>query len=256
MSRKKDESESAPEPEDAEFVDAADDQDESENLKIDVEIDCDEVFDKDGPFGDKGPFGPDGPFGPKGPFGPEGPFGAGGFLGASGLFARRGKRHRMHRGHGQRRSGRMFGPGELRLVLLALVAEEARHGYDCIKALEEATHGAYAPSPGVIYPTLQLLVDEGLIIEQASADSRKVYEVTDEGRAELADRKEEIDELLERLGRKAERASAARSSDMMRSLGNLAAVLANAASRGKLSSANRATIVDMIDELARKIERL
>ncbi|MCB2065411.1 MAG: helix-turn-helix transcriptional regulator [Erythrobacter sp.] len=233
-----------------------DDYPEGEDFDVEIEIDCDDVFGRNGPFGRKGPFGPEGPFGPKGPFGPQGPFGAGGFMGASGLFGQRGKRHKMHRGGGHRRGRRMFGPGELRLVLLALVAEEARHGYDCIKALEEATHGAYAPSPGVIYPTLQMLLDEGLITERASEDSRKVYEVTDEGRAELADRKDEIDELLERLGRKAERASAARSSEVMRSLGNLASVLTNAASRGKLSSENRGQIVDMIDELARKIERL
>ena len=150
----------------------------------------------------------------------------------------------------------MFGSGELRLVLLALITEEPRHGYDCIKALEEATDGAYAPSPGVVYPTLQMLLDEGMIVEQKSKDSRKVYEATDAGKAELEERKDEIEELLERLGRRAKRANAAKSSDMMRAMGNLASVLANRATRGGFDSESREKIVDLIDEVARKIERL
>ena len=66
--------------------------------------------------------------------------------------------------------GRMFGSGELRLVLLKLIADEPRHGYDLIRAIEEMTHGDYAPSPGVVYPTLTMLQDMGLIEEQAAED--------------------------------------------------------------------------------------
>ena len=67
-------------------------------------------------------------------------------------------------GHEGRRGrfGRFFGHGDLRFVLLAMLEEQARHGYDLIKALEERTGGAYRPSPGVVYPTLALLEDEGL----------------------------------------------------------------------------------------------
>lgn len=240
---------------------------ENDNIEIEIEIETDgddEDNVHEGPWGDKGVFGPDGPFGHKGPFGPTGPFGPGGLFGPQGLFGQRGKRHR-HRGRvhmgpggprGSGRRGRMFGSGELRLVLLALITEEPRHGYDCIKALEEATGGAYAPSPGVVYPTLQMLLDEGMIVEQASEDSRKVYEATDAGKAELEERKDEIEELLERLGRRAKRANAAKSSDMMRAMGNLASVLANRAKRGGFDSDSREKIVDLIDELARKVERL
>ena len=64
-----------------------------------------------------------------------------------------------------RRGKRMFEGGELRLVLLKLIADQSRHGYDLIRAIEEATHGAYAPSPGVVYPTLTMLQDMGLIEE-------------------------------------------------------------------------------------------
>src|SRR4051794_8315432 len=62
-----------------------------------------------------------------------------------------------------RRGRRMFESGELRLVLLKLIADSPRHGYDCIRELEELTGGEYAPSPGVIYPTLSLLSDEGMV---------------------------------------------------------------------------------------------
>ena len=221
-------------------------------------------FGRNGPFGEHGMFGPDGPFGPRGPFGDDGPFGPGGVFGPSGPFGEGGKwkfkGQRSHDGErphgGPKRRGRMFGPGELRLVLLALIAEEPRHGYDCIRALEDATGGDYAPSPGVIYPTLSMLVDEGLITERQSDDARKVYETTEAGREELERNREDIERLLERIGRKVQRAQAARSSDMMRAMGNLASVLTNAASRGRLNSDNRERIVDLIDELARKIERL
>ena len=57
----------------------------------------------------------------------------------------------------------MFGRGDLRLVLLALIEQEPRHGYDLIKVMEERSAGHYSPSPGVIYPALAMLADEGLI---------------------------------------------------------------------------------------------
>ena len=67
----------------------------------------------------------------------------------------------------------MFGQGELRLALLKLVADQPRHGYELIKAIEELTGGDYAPSPGAVYPTLQLLADEGLIEEKADDTSAR-----------------------------------------------------------------------------------
>src|SRR5690606_33985152 len=120
-----------------------------------------------------------------------------------------GKRHGMHRGGGghgfgeasgrgfggrhrdggQGRGGsrrRMFDGGELRLVLLKLIADEPRHGYDLIRRIEELTGGAYAPSPGVIYPTLTLLDEMGQIAAQQSDGAKKLFAITPEGAAELA----------------------------------------------------------------------
>ena len=75
----------------------------------------------------------------------------------------------------------MFDGGELRLVLLKLIAEQPRHGYDLIREIEERTGGAYAPSPGVVYPTLTMLDDMGLIEEQKTEGAKKLFAITDAG---------------------------------------------------------------------------
>ena len=93
----------------------------------------------------------------------------------------------------------MFESGELRLVLLKLIADQPRHGYDLIRAIEEMTGGEYAPSPGVVYPTLTLLQDMGLIEEAAGEGPRKPFQVTDEGRAHLEENAADVEELFERL---------------------------------------------------------
>src|ERR1051325_7187178 len=98
-----------------------------------------------------------------------------------------------------RRARRMFESGELRLVLLKLIADESRHGYDLIRAIEELTGGEYAPSPGVVYPTLTLLQDMGLIEEAPGEGPRKPFQATEEGRAHLAEREEEVEGLFGRL---------------------------------------------------------
>jgi DNA-binding PadR family transcriptional regulator len=98
---------------------------------------------------------------------------------------------------------KLFGHGDLRLWLLKLLDEEPRHGYDIIAGLEEQFLGVYAPSPGTVYPRLQALEQEGLIEVVREEEGRKVYGLTDDGRAELADRTSEIKELGERLARSA-----------------------------------------------------
>ena len=93
------------------------------------------------------------------------------------------------------RAGRMLGDGDLRLIVLALLAEQPRHGYDIIKALEERSHGAYSPSPGVVYPTLTYLEEAGYAAATAEGN-KKVYAITDTGRAHLADNRDLADMIL------------------------------------------------------------
>jgi DNA-binding PadR family transcriptional regulator len=86
-----------------------------------------------------------------------------------------------HLGRGGGGGGRIFGPGDLRLVLLALIQAKARHGYELIKELEQKFGGGYAPSPGSVYPTLTLLEELGHVRAVASEGAKRLFEITDEG---------------------------------------------------------------------------
>jgi DNA-binding PadR family transcriptional regulator len=85
--------------------------------------------------------------------------------------------------------GRRARRGDVRTGLLSLLADKPMHGYDLIRELEERSGGAWRPSPGSIYPTLQLLEDEGLVTAEEQ-DGKRVYTITDAGRAELVERRE------------------------------------------------------------------
>jgi DNA-binding PadR family transcriptional regulator len=115
----------------------------------------------------------------------------------------------MHgRGGGElRRAGRMLAHGDLRLIALALIAEQPRHGYDIIKQLEERTSGWYSPSPGIVYPTLTYLEEAGYLSSQAEG-AKKLYSITDEGRAHQEENREVVEAVMNRLahiGKKARR---------------------------------------------------
>lgn len=160
---------------------------------------------------------------------------------------------RGRNGRGPR--GRMFGSGELRLLLLKLIAEEPRHGYQLIKAVEELTQGAYAPSPGVVYPTLSLLADEGAVREAEGEGSRKAFAITDQGRAELAEKAVEVERILARLTERGQGHGRRHAPQVARALGNLMMVLRQA-ERDEVPAERREAIVDILDDAARRIERL
>src|SRR5918998_2066865 len=98
---------------------------------------------------------------------------------------------------GRGRSERLFDRGDLKFIILDLLREQPRHGYDIIRALEERFHGMYSPSPGTVYPTLQLLEDQGYVTS-SQQDGKKVYTVTEAGRAFLAERQETLDAIRAR----------------------------------------------------------
>lgn len=159
------------------------------------------------------------------------------------------------RGGGSRRGRRMFGSGELRLVLLKLIADEPRHGYDLIRAIEELTHGDYAPSAGVVYPTLTLLEDMGFIEAQASDGARKKFAATQEGRSHLAENEEEVGRLFDRLERTGEGRRRSSRPELGRAVRNLMEALRIRASRDGWSEELLDEVVDILDEAARRIER-
>ena len=106
----------------------------------------------------------------------------------------------MHRG-GRRhhRGGRMFEQGDLKFVILQLLDDKPRHGYEIIKELEERSGGRYAPSPGTVYPTLTLLEEMGYARSETEAGGKKVYSITVEGKKYLADNRTTVDDVFERL---------------------------------------------------------
>lgn len=101
-------------------------------------------------------------------------------------------------GRDMMRAGRMLAQGDLRLLALALIAEQPRHGYEIIKVLEEKTAGWYSPSPGIVYPTLTYLEEVGYVTGEADG-SKKRYTITNEGRAYLEENRDFVDAVLERL---------------------------------------------------------
>lgn len=97
------------------------------------------------------------------------------------------------------RGGRMFEQGDLKYVILQLLAEKPRHGYEIIKELEERFAGSYAPSAGTVYPTLALLEDLGYASVSLEEGGKKVYSITDEGRAYLEQNQSAVDDIFERI---------------------------------------------------------
>jgi DNA-binding PadR family transcriptional regulator len=110
------------------------------------------------------------------------------------------------------RAGRMLAQGDLRLLALALIAEQPRHGYEIIKVLEEKTEGWYAPSPGIVYPTLTYLEEAGYVTAQADG-AKRLYTITGEGRAYLESNRAFVDAVMERLDAAGERMRSRRGED-------------------------------------------
>jgi DNA-binding PadR family transcriptional regulator len=170
-------------------------------------------------------------------------------------FGRHGHGFDAERGEGRGRR-RVFDSGELRLVLLKLIADEPRHGYELIRAIEELTGGSYVPSPGMVYPTLTMLDEMGHIAEVKSEGARKAFAVTDDGTAHLAEKKEEVDALFARLAELADLRERTDAAPVRRAMGNLRAVLIHRLGREGVQKQTVHDAVAIIDEAAQRIERL
>ncbi|WP_234810761.1 PadR family transcriptional regulator [Sphingobium herbicidovorans] len=177
-----------------------------------------------------------------GPFGAgPGPFGGGSMRGGGG-------------GRGGRR--RLFSNDSLQLILLHLLSETPRHGYDLIREIESRSGEAYAPSPGVVYPTLTMLADMDLIAEQPGAGSRKLFAISEAGRVHLSEHADALKEAMERLTSLAQQAEQVDGAPIRRAMHNLSIAVR---ARLEREGADRETMFDvasLIDEAASKIERL
>jgi DNA-binding PadR family transcriptional regulator len=159
------------------------------------------------------------------------------------------------RGRGGRR-GKLFDGNELRLILLRLIADQPRHGYDLIKAIEELSDGAYAPSPGVVYPTLTMLGDMGLIEEAQSEGAKRSFAITVDGADHLEANAAKVQALFERLSAMGEARAKTDRHAVRRAMGNLREVLMHKLTGGQANDDMIDAIVAAIDETAQKIERM
>ncbi len=157
------------------------------------------------------------------------------------------------RGGGRRR---LFGNDALKLILMKLIADSPRHGYDLIREIEALSGEAYAPSPGVVYPTLTLLADMGLIAEQPGEGSRKLFAITQAGTAYLAEHEAGVQEVMDRLGSLAKKAEQVDGAPIRRAMHNLSMALRARLEKEGADAQTMFDVASLIDEAASKIERL
>jgi DNA-binding PadR family transcriptional regulator len=160
-----------------------------------------------------------------------------------------------HRGGRDRRSGRVFDHGDLRYVLLHLIAEKPRHGYELIKAIEEQFGGTYSPSPGVIYPTLTLLEELGYLRPETAEGPRKLYSITAEGTAFLAANRALVEAIFARMAEATRAIGDGPAPEIRRAMRNLDMALSIRLGRGPLEAGQVRTITEALDRVAGEIER-
>lgn len=148
---------------------------------------------------------------------------------------------------------RFFDSGHLRLVILQLIAEKPSYGYEIIKAIEERLSGGYAPSPGVVYPTLTLLEEEGLATSSMEGN-KKLYTVSEQGKDYLKANNATVKAIFGRMERARKVFGRRRSPQIMRALMNLNFALKMRAGRGDLSSEQVSKIAEALDAAARVID--
>ena len=141
-------------------------------------------------------------------------------------------------GPGGPRGERFFGRGDLKYVILDLLKDQPRHGYDIIRALEDRMRGYYRPSPGSVYPTLQMLEDLGYV-SSSQQEGKKIYTITDEGRRYLEDQKSTVDDIRERIASGWEAAQRPEVSDLMHEVQQLGRALFRHGTRGALHDPER-----------------
>ncbi|WP_395664582.1 PadR family transcriptional regulator [Methylocella sp.] len=174
----------------------------------------------------------------------EAPHGHGHGRGPLGPFARRG---------GPRR--RLFDQGDLRLVALKLIAEKPSYGYEIIKRVEERVGGAYAPSPGVVYPTLTLLEELGAIAVRETDGPRKLFAATPEGEAMLEQNAAAVASIFARMDEQGARHGGGRAPQIVRAIENLRMALRLRLEAGPLGAQEVERVAAALDRAAQEIAR-
>lgn len=156
---------------------------------------------------------------------------------------------------GPRRGRRQwFESGDMKYVILKLLKDKPRHGYEVMKELEEQLHGCYSPSPGTVYPTLQWLEDEGLVVGK-DVEGKKVYEITDAGRRFLEEHRDVVDDIFERVRDTVDRALGGAMGEVNRSVGRLMKAVYRTGWRAR-DEATRQRLVDIVNRAVAEVDAL
>jgi len=163
-----------------------------------------------------------------------------------------GGRHALRGGwHG----GRVFDHGDLRLLILQLIAEKPRHGYELIKAIEEQLGGSYSPSPGVVYPTLTMLEELGYATVAPGEGGKKLYTVTPEGTAFLDANRTAVEAVFARMREVGAAYRGGPAPQILRAMENLRMALRLRMARGPLSEEQVRAITAALDGAATQVEQ-
>ena len=182
----------------------------------------------------------------------RGRWGWGGFEGLGSEFWGPRGGGRQQRG----RMGRIFEQGDLKYVILRLLEEKPRHGYEIIKELEDRCGGAYSPSPGTVYPTLTMLEDLGYAKVTPDEGGRRVYEITPEGAAYLKEHSSTVDSIFERIARFMEGFLDAPMMEVNTAFRRVARSAYGHASKHVNDSAKLQRIKEILDRAAGELEQL
>ena len=147
-----------------------------------------------------------------------------------------------------------FESGDMKYVILQLLKDKPRHGYEVMKELEDQLHGCYSPSPGTVYPTLQWLEDEGLVVAK-DVNGKKVYEITDAGRRFLDEHRDTVDDIFDRVRDAVDRTLSGVMGDVNRSLGRLVKAVYRAGWKAREES-TRQRLVTILDKVSADVEGL
>jgi DNA-binding PadR family transcriptional regulator len=154
------------------------------------------------------------------------------------------------------RTGRLFDQGDLKYVVLRLLGEKPRHGYDIIRALEDLLGGVYSPSPGTVYPTLTLLASAGFAAPRQGLRGRKMYEITAEGRAWLAEHAGIADAIFERIARYTEGLLEAPMVDVNAAFRRLERAAYRQAARGVNDAERLQRVREILDQAAAALDAM
>ncbi len=148
---------------------------------------------------------------------------------------------------------RVFDRGDLKYVILELLSRKPMHGYEVMRALEEESCGCYSASPGSVYPTLQMLEDQGYVVCEEE-EGKKIYTITEEGREFLKRNGDVVDDIFDRVNSFTDRFFGSEMRDVTRSFKTLARVTFERAIRWADSPEMLAEIQEILDRAARDVE--